>query len=503
MYFLGIDIGTSFWKAVLYNEKGRAVAEDVRAALIHNGSKYDFYEPEELWQSVVDLIRSITAQVKNPQDIKGIGVAAMAEAGVVLDKNGNSLYPIIAWYDDCTMEQTGWWEKKAGKKAVYDITGLYIKHIYSANKLIWLKRNEPVIYNKMAKWLCIPDFIVYKLTGAYSMDYSIASRTMLLDIKKRQWSTRMLDFAEIEENVMPRLYPSGTGVGKVKKEVAELTGLKTDTVVVTGGHDHVCGALAAGVVKEGILLDSIGTAESLFTTINKPVLNEAVFKTGFSSGCHVYPGQYYVMGGIYTSGAVVDWVIRLFNDKAGLLKKDKLELYEKIINESYGLTAENENLFLFPYFRGSGPPDVNYSRKGIITGLMTNHTTKDILTAAINGLSCESRKTAEAMEKYTGKKMREFIVTGALTRLKAWMQVKANVLSREIELADTAEAGTLGAAMLAGLGTGLFKSADEVIKAMKPGNINVKPDFADAEKLNNYYKTYKKLSAQKDIKGRS
>ncbi len=490
MYLLGIDIGTSYWKAVLYDISGRVVAGSVLPAKVHRGAKFDYYEPGRLWQSVTLLIRKIVSQVKDPVSIGGIAVASMAESGVPLDKRGRALFPIIAWYDKCTMAQSEWWLENADRRKVRGITGLHAKHIYSVNKIMWLRENEPAVYGKMAKWLCIPGFIVHKLTGACSMDYSIASRTMLLDINKRKWSEEMIEHAKLDRNILPPLYPAGTAIGKLTKEAAEATGLDRKTVVVTGGHDHVCGAFAAGAVNEGTMVDSMGTAESMFCAVNAPVRSKNIYKAKFSSGCHVQPGKYYVMGGIYTSGAAVDWVAGLFSSGKKPVKEDKMNFYKKIINESSKLSSKEHDLFLVPYFRGSGPPDVDYNRRAMIFGLNLSVTKHDLVAAAIRGLCCESRKTMEALESCVNGKMRKVVVVGSLSGIKTWMRTKANTLGRDIEVMGVPEAGALGAAMLAGMGSGIFKSAGEVGENMRPKKTLIKYEPAETLKLNSYYKTY-------------
>lgn len=493
MYLLGIDLGTSFWKAALYDASGRVVAESVTPAEASHGGRFDYYDPDRLWKSVSLLIRKIVRQAGSPGMISGVAVAGMAESGVPLDGKGNAIYPIIAWYDKCTAPQAEWWLKKVDRKKAHGITGLYIKHIYSVNKLMWLRDNEPAVFRKMAKWLCLPDYIVYKLTGRYTMDYSIASRTMLLDIKKRKWSGKLLEYAGLDSSILPTLYPAGAAVERVSRRAAEATGLSRKTVVVTGGHDHVCGAFAAGAVSEGGVFDSIGTAECLFTVVDKPVLSGGVYRSGFSSGCHVQPGKYYIMGGIYTSGAVVDWVISLLFGGRNLTRKKKTELYKKTIEKSLKSPGTQE-LFLLPYFRGSGPPGVDYSRRGVMYGLDLSHDRRDIVNAAISGLCCESRRLAEALEACVGGKIKKYSITGSLAGIRDWMQLKANVLNRTVEVIDVPEAGTLGAAMLAGIGSGLFSSFSESRRRMKVKKVIIRPNPFTAGKFRDYYEKYKSLS---------
>jgi len=493
MYLIGLDLGTSYWKAVLYDLSGKPVSYHSLRAPVHQGSHFQYFDAGELWEAVVVLLKKVTSGVKNQDAIRGISVASMAESVVPVEKNGRAGFPVIAWYDDCTSEQERFVEKRIGREEIEKVTGLYLKHIFSANKILWIKQKEPAVYAKTHKFLCISDYIVYRLTGEFFTDYSMASRTMLLDIRKREWSGELLAKTGIDPNKLPALRQSGLPAGRVLESAAKATGLSRKTMVSPGGHDHVCAAFAAGVVSEGRILDSIGTVESIFTVSGKPLTGGSKVKSGFSCGCHVEKDKYYLMGGIYTSGAAVEWLAGMLGFGEKTSKAEKMDCIENLLKAAPGKDRKTDVFFL-PYLRGSGPPDVDYARKGAIYGLSLSHTAGDLMRAAVYGLSCESKKMATAITALTGRPVERYAVVGSLSGIGYWMQAKANFLNREVEAVNVPEAGTLGAAMLAGLGAKVYGSTAVMRKKIKYGRKIFSPEKKSSKWFEAYYKRYRHLS---------
>ena len=489
-----MDIGTSYWKAALYDSSGNVISSGILPSKLHAGSQFQYYDANELWEAVVWLLGKIISRVKNSRDIKGIAVTSMAESVVPVDRRGRVIFPVITWYDKCTEEQAGYLADKIGAEKICGVTGLYLKHIYSANKILWIKQNKPEVHRNAHKYLCISDYIVYKLTGSYLTDYSMASRTMLFDINRKKWSDFLLERSGIEVSKLPQLKESGYPAGTPAVNACRATGLSRKTVVSVGGHDHVCAAFAAGVVSEGGLFDSIGTVESIFTVVNKPVTGDSKCKSGFSSGCHVEKGKYYLMGGIYTAGAVVDWLAGVLGSQKKLSKGKKLEFIKNALNAPSSCMESGQDIFFLPYFRGSGPPEVDYSRKGAIYGLGLSHNGRDIMKAAVYGLNCESRKMAEAIAELTEKQITGYTVSGSLSEIGSWMQAKADFLNREIEVVNVKETGTLGAAMLGGLGAEVFSSAHDLRNRIKCSKTVYAPRKNKRAGFERYYEKYRKIT---------
>lgn len=459
MYLLGLDIGTTNCKAILFDvEKIKEIICSRKMRTHYTNEGYVFFEPTEIWDSVCSLIQEIIGKVSHPCEIKGLSIASVAETGIPLDKKGTPIYHAIAWFDPRTKPQNEWWEDNFGSNKVYKITGLPLDYIFSVNKIMWIKENEPDIYKRMKKWLCIPDFIIYKLTGEYVTDYSIASRTMALDIKNLRWSSQILDSAEIDTAVMPPISPSGKIAGKVSSRASSETGLERNTLVVTGGHDHLCGALAAGVCQEGQVLDSIGTSETILAVIKEPVLNKELFSLNLLCGCHVVKNRYYIAGGMPSAGLMLDWCRKEF-----FPGKDTLEetIYQRLTEKAETAEAGSKGLFFLPHFRGSSTLYRDPASRGAFIGLREFHQKAHIVRSVMEGLCYESLSLIEVLESALGWKFSDLTV---LCKNDLWLKIKADVTGKTLRIPPNKEPTALGAALLAGIGIGVYKNEVDALK---------------------------------------
>lgn len=476
-FLLGVDIGTTHIKACIFDVDGhqeaRAIVPTSSIALPDGGA---VYEPEVLWAEVCSVIREACAWVNKPSDIAGVAVASMGEAGLPLDREGNPLYPIISWFDPRTGPLADRWRENVGPEKTSEITGLRIHHIYSAFKLMWLFQNEPAIMSKAARWLNVADFINFRLTGEQATDYSLASRTMLFDQRTHVWSTELLSCARIPPELMPRPVPGGSLVGKVTEEAHLKTGLAAGTPVYAGGHDHVCGALASGIIEPGLLLDSCGTAESVLTVVTSPDAIPDACANGFSLGSHVVRDRFCLQGGIMASGGTVDWFAREFgweSPPAGGAGSHPTESLMRCARESP--TGARGLLFL-PHLRGSGPPTRDPLSKGAFLGISLHHKRCDFARAVIEGLAFEFRTAIAAAERAVGTKLNTIRAIGGGTYNSFWLQTKADVTGMEIEVPEVSESTALGAALLAGIGAGIYEDAASAVRATYRMRVRFEPD---------------------------
>lgn len=479
-YLMGLDIGTTNLKALIFDMRGGEVAAAISPTPITKtaggGAHYD---PEALWETTCRIINQAIAGLldKVPHakasDLKGVAVASMAEAGVPLDKDGNALYPLIAWFDPRSEGEAQWWRDSNMEGLVWEITGQKVQHIFSANKLMWLRKNEPDVYSRTVKWACVADYIAYRLCGELAMDFSIASRTMLLDLKKSSWSDTLLDAAGIEKSLLPLLCPSGSLLGRVTRDAAQRSGLDTETRVFTGGHDHVVGALAVGACQPGFVLDSSGTAEAVLTTARSVDSGFALSKAGFSIGNHTATGKFYTYGAMPSSGGTVDWSKKEFPDSGGLHNPGA------------------HTLLFLPHLRGSASPTRNAASKGGFIGIRAYHTTADFSQAVLDGLCFELKAMTQAL--LGDEPIRKMIAIGGGTKNDVWLQTKANVMQTAIEVPTVQEATAFGAALLAGIGLGIYKNADDALAATyRVGKIAL-PDAAAGQTYEALFPIYQQL----------
>src|SRR6266705_4240907 len=270
MYLVGIDVGTTNTKTVIFDiETGRICAiGSSRTITRHPVPEWSEFDAEDVWGTVLQSIQAAVQHCDQPERIRAISVASMGESAFPIDAEGNVLYPAIAWYDQRTVAESQWWEDTVGQERIFNITGQILHPVFGVNKLLWLRNHVPQVFERIHHWLSIEDFVLWKLSGSFATDYSIASRTMLFDQHTLTWSESLLEQAGLSAAWFPPAFPSGTPIGTVCKEVAEQTGLPQQTIVSTGGHDHLCGALAAGVTRPGHLLESMGTASAIVAVSN-------------------------------------------------------------------------------------------------------------------------------------------------------------------------------------------------------------------------------------------
>ncbi|NPV52614.1 MAG: carbohydrate kinase [Firmicutes bacterium] len=469
MYLLGIDIGTTNWKVTLYDENGGAVAAFSSPTVVHSDSAGRVvYNPDEIWATVTAGIRQVLSQVKYPQDVRAIGVASMGEAGVLIDRRGQCLYPAMAWYDPRTAPQLEWWVRTFGRYEVYEITGLPPQHIASINKIMWLRDNEPEAYTRADKWLCLADFVTYRLCGECAMDYSLASRTMVFDLRRREWSLEMLEHAGVEASLLPPLRLSGTPLGHITRQAQEETGLSPGTIVVVGGYDHLCGALAGNAFTSSSMLDSGGTSEVLLSVVDAGSVNigNALCDAQFAFGVHVVKDAYYIAGILPASGGVIEWLKdQLAHEELERARETGASIYQVMADEASSSPPGARGVFMLPHLKGRVSPYCGEKSRAAFVGLSFYHDRRDLFRAALEGLCYELRFNLDAMKELALiRPPQKMQAIGGAVRNKLWMQMKADMTGAVIEVPDVEEATTLGAALLAGIGSGIYRDEQDAIQ---------------------------------------
>src|ERR687886_1124857 len=305
---IGADVGTTNIKVLAFDRSGRAIesASSPTPTRYPSPGRAD-HDPEELWTSFAATLRRVTERLDDPDRVASIAVASVGEAAVPLDLRGNPTGDIIAWFDGRARPQAERLGRAVGQDRLFGLTGLSLQPIFGLCKLLWLKENEPDAYSRTATWLNVADFMAFRLCGVAATDYSLASRTLALDLQELRWAEELLNEIGISADLFAPLRQGGTLLGPVTHEAATATGLPEGAGVAAGGHDHVCGALAVGVTQKGTMLNSLGTAEAIFLPLERPLTDPQVGHQGYTQGAHV-AGQYHVFGGQYTSGASVEWL---------------------------------------------------------------------------------------------------------------------------------------------------------------------------------------------------
>lgn len=459
---LGVDVGTTNLKVVAYAPgRGAIVAIARRPTRAHRPRPgWAEFHAEELWSDTAAALREIIDRV-GPATVEGIAIGSMGESGVMLDANMQPLAPMIAWYDRRTEEHAAWWRSEMDPWSIYQITGLIVDGKFSVNHMLWLREHHPECFAAARRWLCVPDFLAWKLCGEQVTDSSIASRTMLFDQRQLDWSDELLQRAGVPRTLMAPTAPGGTRVGRVTPRAAAETGLSRDTTVVTGGHDHLVGALGAGVVRPGHVLDSTGTAAALLQLADAFAPRRALFEAGLETYAFVTPQTYAILGAINLAGGAVEWLVHL-------LWGDGAEANALAFAAAAAAPLGSAGSMWLPHLLGSGTPHVDPSSRAALIGLRPEHGRGHLMRSLLEGLAYWVRENLEVAVQHAALAPNaEVVAIGGATLSPFWTQLKADVCARVYCVPELEESVALGAALLAGIGAGVFASAEQAIASMR------------------------------------
>jgi len=494
---LGLDIGSTSIKANIYDESGHLVSGGSRPTeLFHPDNDHPnwaIWEPDNIWASARDAIATALKNINNKKDILAIAVTGFGMDGVPIDKNGKWLYSFISWHCPRTEEQCNSWSKKIGPEHIFDLTGKQVMPIDTVYRILWIRQNHPEILENTHKWLLIEDYINFMLCGAIATDYSMASCTELFDQKTRKWSDKMLAATQIDPSILPEPMPASTVLGNISSKVSEQTGLPTSTKVVLGGHDYHCAALAVGAFTPDIVMSINGTWEMILQSTIGPKLEKQVFVNGINVESHVAKGMYDLVA-YAVAGLMYDWLRETlcFEEKAEAMQK-KTSDWEIIKKKAASAPVGSGGLFFAPYFSGAGTPHMDNRATGAFIGMSGSTEKSHIIRSVIEALNYQFREMLEAFEIASSSPAGKIVATGGASQNEFWTQNKADITNKEIEVPELEESTPLGAAMLAGIGAGIFKDEQDAFKSTYKSCKIYEPDAKNAALYQDYYDIYKKL----------
>jgi xylulokinase len=447
---LAIDLGTSAIKVVAFATDGTLLTSRREATpTTRYADGRAEHDVEALWEVVRTLLRATVAALEG-WTIEGVGVASVGEAGVPLDGRGMATHPGIAWFDTRGEVEAEWWRARVGEEAIGRITGLPIDAHNSAYRLMWLRDHAPEAFARTRHWLSLVGLIVQRLTGAIVSDMTLASRTGLLDQASRSWSLDLCSVAELDPALLPDVFESGTRVGGVTTAAAAATGLRQGTPVVPGGHDRLCACFASRGASD-LPVDSTGSAEALVLSV-PDYTPRAPAEAGYIA-CYtdVVPGRYVLSARVGYAAALTDWYHRELEGSTDAAP-------------SLGIDSKIEwplrysGLLVYPSFGRVVAPEWDPDcAPGAILGLTLAHTRADVLQALVEGAAFSLRANLLWLEKLTGGSIPSVLAEGGLTSSRVWMQLKADVTGRPMVGVRLTEATALGAALLAGVGAGVYR----------------------------------------------
>lgn len=468
-YLLGIDIGTSGTKTVLFDETGYTVASELgEYPLYQPNIGWAEQDPEDWWNAVYTTVKAVIQKSGiNAADIKGVGLSGQMHGAVLLDKDNKVLRRAIIWCDQRSSAECEMITSLVGKERLIEITANPALTGFTASKVMWVKNNEPEVFEKVRKILLPKDYIRFRLTGEFATEVSDASGMQFMDIPKRQWSSEVLGRLGIDRELLGDLYESQEITGYVTRSASELTGLNEGTPVVGGAGDQAAGAVGNGIVKPGVISSTIGTSGVVFAYSDRVSIDPQGRVHTF---CHAVPGTWHIMGVTQAAGLSLKW----FRDNFCIEEKRTAELmkvdpYVLMDQEAEKVDAGCNGLIYLPYLMGERTPHLDPDARGVYFGLSAKHEKQDMLRAVMEGV-VYSLKDCLDIIKEMGVDINEVRASGGGGKSRLWRQMQADVFGTDITTTNSSEGPALGVALLAGVGAGVYKSVSEACDA----TINVK-----------------------------
>ncbi|MHA1564232.1 MAG: FGGY-family carbohydrate kinase [Alphaproteobacteria bacterium] len=453
---VGVDVGTSRVRSLIFDVDGHVRAQAATPTPLNTTTHgWAEHDPQALWQAVLRTLGEAMAALPAGTPIAGIAVASVGESGVPLDDKGEPVHPVIAWYDHRSETQAAQVAKTIGRDRIFQTTGLAIDPTCGLFKLLWLKDNATDAFARTTSWLNVADWIAFQLCGVQATDYGLASRTLALDLRHHHWSEDLLALADIDPNLLAPLHASGTALGPVRDHIATQVGLPKGVIVGVGGHDHICGAVAQGVVRPGMLLDSMGTAEALFRPTQEPRFDSQTRDLAYLQGA-ITATTGYLMGGVYTSGGAVEW----FRETIAGGKA-----HATLIDEAAEIPPGANGTMFLPHLRYASSAASRDPARGAFLGLAADTGRGTMFRALLEGLAFEARLVVDAMAALPDMAaLQEIRVTGGNTQNALLLAIKASVFGQPLHVSKVQESTSLGAAIFGGIAAGIYRNVDHALE---------------------------------------
>jgi xylulokinase len=460
-YYLGVDIGTSGTKTLLIDGPGNIIAEAaVTYGLSHPKPLWSEQDPQLWWDATVKTIKTVLKKSKvKKQDVKAIGLSGQMHGSVFLDKNDKVIRPALLWNDQRTAAECEQIQTLAGgRKQLIKMVANPALTGFTAPKILWLRNNEPRNFAKCKKVLLPKDDVRRRLTGEYATEVSDASGMLLLDVKKRQWSKKLLGKLELDESLLGKVYESEDVTGTLTTESAKLLGLTTDCVVVGGAGDCAANAVGTGVVNSGTLSTSVGTSSVMFVHSDEMKFDP---KGRLHTFCHAVRGKWHMMGVTLTGGGALNWFVE--NLCQELLKTSK-DPYGVLNAEAAAASVGSEGLFFLPYLAGERTPHADPDARGSFVGLTLKHQRGDVVRSIMEGVTMAMRDSLEIMQELDVP-VKQIRASGGGSKSPLWRQIQADVFGKSACTINAEQGPAYGVALLAAVGGGEYKNISEACKA--------------------------------------
>ena len=497
IFLLGIDVGTTSTKALLIDENSKLIASST------SGYKLTTPKPgwaeqntDDWWTASIKTIKDVIKKSNiSAENIACVGLSGQMHGSVFLDNGGNVIRPVILWCDQRTLKQC---------ETIYKIFGYdgFIKLSYNralpgftAPKILWLKENEPENYKRVSKILLPKDYIRYKLSNTYATEVSDASGTILMDIPSRNWSNEILNGLHIKRSLLPEVFESDIISSKVSKEASNLTGLIEGTPIVGGGSDNAAGAVGSGIIRSGLISDSIGTSGVVFAHMDRPLYDS---QGRVHSFCHAVSGKWHLTGVTLSAAGSLRWYFDEFGPSKEIIKNfPDIKGYDLLDKQAKRVPAGSDRLIFLPYLSGERTPYADPDARGVFFGISYLHGPDHFVRSIMEGVAF-SQLDCLTLMRDLNINSDKIILFGGGAKSSTWRQIIADILNSKVVTLNIEEGPALGAAIIAGAGCGIYSNIEEGVNKIINEDKENNPIAENVKKYKKLYAIYKLL--YKDLK---
>ena len=487
---LGLDVGTGGTRAVLVDKEGSVVAS---AAVEHEPFRvahpgWAEQDPEDWWRAAQGAIRQVI-EASGLTAIEAVGLTGQMHGAVMLDAAGKVLRPSLIWCDQRTDEECKWLHATIGRERLIELTANPALPNFTLTKLLWVRKHEPEIFARIEHVLCPKDYVRYRLTGSYAMDVQEASGTLLLDVAHRRWSSEVARIAGIPESWLPELFESPEVCAKVSESGAGATGVAAGTPVVAGAGDQGAGAVGMGILEPGSVSATIGTSGVVFAATAAPTRDPLGRLHTF---CHAVPGRWHVMGVTQAAGLSLRWLRDTIAPGVD---------YDTLTTAAAQVPAGSDGLLWTPYLLGERTPHLDSTARAAFVGLTAGHTRAHLVRAVLEGVAYSLKDTFTLFAEL-GIPVKGVRLGGGGARGPLWRKIQAAVYGHTADVLVAEEGGAFGAALLAGVGAGVWPDLEAACGVAIEVAQQIEPDPKAVERYAEGYQAYRKIyPALKGIQG--